>query len=125
LQAARATGDRAAESYALHQWGSRAVCMEEVNTARTCLIRALRLRDTLGDSQGAVVTRHNLQLLLGPPRPMRPAAPPGLGQRREETMAVLTRPLTRDRSLLALVLVAAMALLAAAAVVLSSFHNAP
>lgn len=43
--------------------------------------RALRLRETLGDYAGAEITRHNLNLLLGPPpppqSPPKPAAPNG------------------------------------------------
>ena len=66
-RAAQALGDRAAEAWALHQLGTRALCLEDTATARTFLIRALHTREALGDRIGAEVTRHNLNLLLGPP----------------------------------------------------------
>ena len=81
-RAAQALGDRAAEAWALHQLGTRALCLEDTATARTFLIRALHTREALGDRIGAEVTRHNLNILLGPPpsrwRPrQRPPKPPG------------------------------------------------
>jgi len=77
LQAGRALGDRAIQAWALHQSGTRALCLGEDATARTLLIRALRLRESLGDQIGAAVTRHNLNILIGPPPPPRrpPQAP--------------------------------------------------
>jgi hypothetical protein len=75
LQAARGMGDRAAEAWALHQLGSRALCLGDAATARTSLIKALRLREAIGDRAGATVTRHNLNLLLGAP-PAPPRKPP-------------------------------------------------
>ncbi|MFB0537835.1 MAG: NB-ARC domain-containing protein [Anaerolineae bacterium] len=77
LQAARALQDRAAEAWALHQLGTRALCLGDTATARTSLIKALRLRESLGDRIGAAVTRHNLDHLVGPPPPpRRPPQPP-------------------------------------------------
>jgi hypothetical protein len=83
LQAARMLGDQAVEAWALHQGGSRSLCLEETSIARSALIQAFRLRESLGDRTGAAVTRHNLSLLLGlppPPRqpPSTPASPAGL-----------------------------------------------
>jgi len=75
LQGARALGDRAAEAWALHQIGTRALCLGDATAARTSLAQALRLREALGDQAGAAVTRHNLSLLPGPPPP--PRRPPG------------------------------------------------
>jgi hypothetical protein len=63
LHAARALGDRAAEAYALHQLGSRALCLGDAAAARASLEEALRLRRALGDRDGVSVTRHNLALL--------------------------------------------------------------
>ncbi len=81
LQAAEALGDRAAKAWVWHQLGTRALCLDDVATARIALSRALRLRETLGDYAGAEVTRHNLTLLLGPPpppqSPTKPPAPNG------------------------------------------------
>ena len=77
LQAARALRDQAAEAWALHQLGTRALCLGDTATARTSLIKALRLRESLDDRIGAAVTRHNLDLLVGPPPPpRRPPQPP-------------------------------------------------
>jgi hypothetical protein len=67
LEAALALGDRAAEAWARHQLGSRALCLGDAATARTFLVRALRMREALGDRAGAAVTRHNLDVLLSGP----------------------------------------------------------
>jgi hypothetical protein len=77
LQAAQAMGDQAAEAWALHQLGSRALCLGDAATARTSLTQALRLREAIGDRAGAAVTRHNLNLLPGAPSapPRKPPAP--------------------------------------------------
>ncbi len=66
LRAARALEDRAAEAWSLHQSGTRALCLEDNSVARADLSGALRLRESLGDEEGAAVTRHNLNLLGGP-----------------------------------------------------------
>ncbi|MFN8453272.1 MAG: choice-of-anchor D domain-containing protein [Anaerolineae bacterium] len=77
LQAGQMLEDRATEAWALHQLGTRWLALGEAVPARTALIRALRLRTALGDSAGAAVTRHNLNLLLGPPPgPQRPPETP-------------------------------------------------
>src|SRR5215217_4769306 len=65
LEAARQLGDTAAEAWSLHQSGTRALCLEDAPTARRDLSEALRLRESLGDREGAAVTRHNLNLLGG------------------------------------------------------------
>src|SRR5215210_890853 len=65
LEASRQLGDRAAEAWSLHQSGTRALCLEESATARADLTEALRLRESVGDWEGAAVTRHNLNLLGG------------------------------------------------------------
>jgi len=77
LQAAQALGNQAAEGWALHQTGTQALCLGDGVAARTSLAKALRLREALGDRAGAAVTRHNLNILLGPPAPPRePPQPP-------------------------------------------------
>jgi len=73
-QAALALGDQVAEAWAYHQLGTRALCLGDTSTARDFLVRALRLRNALGDRAGAAVTHHNLSILLGPPPP--PRRPP-------------------------------------------------
>jgi LysM repeat protein len=65
LQAAQALGNQRARAWALHQLGTRALCLGEIASARGYLIQALRLREALGDRAGAAVTRHNLNLILG------------------------------------------------------------
>jgi hypothetical protein len=74
LEAAKATGDHAAEALFAHQQGTLAFCRDELGAARQLLERALRLREWLADSDGAAVTRHNLQLLQ-PPAAASPPAP--------------------------------------------------
>lgn len=66
FQAAQAAGDLGAKAWALHQIGTRALCLGREQTALRSLIRAYRLRQSLGDRAGAAVTHHNLSLLLGP-----------------------------------------------------------
>lgn len=64
--AAAAAGDRAAEAWALHQLGTRLLCLDDRSAARQLLNHALALRRSLGDREGAEVTRHNLGLLGTP-----------------------------------------------------------
>jgi hypothetical protein len=66
LSAARATGDRAAEAWALHQLGSRAVCLGATGTARTLLRQAVTLRESLKDEDGAAASRRHLDFVLAP-----------------------------------------------------------
>jgi hypothetical protein len=84
LVAARATGDRTGEAWALHERGSRALCLGDRELAAAALGEALALREELGDAPGAEVTRHNLAQLGGggppsgnggPPQPPRPRWP--------------------------------------------------
>jgi hypothetical protein len=75
-QAGQALGDQAAEGWALHQLGTRALCLGDAPTARTSLTQALRLREALGDRTGAVVTQHNLSLLPAAPPPPPKGHPP-------------------------------------------------
>jgi len=83
LEAARATGDRAAEALFSHQQGTLAFCQDQLDAARALLERALELREQLEDHDGAAVTRHNLQLLLpAPPPPPPPPARTALSARR-------------------------------------------
>ena len=66
LLAAKAIGDRAAEAWALHEIGSRALCVGETRGARSALNEALKLRESLGDADSAAATRHNLSFVLAP-----------------------------------------------------------
>ncbi|WP_448640141.1 choice-of-anchor D domain-containing protein [Geodermatophilus sp. URMC 63] len=69
LTAARALGDRPAEALALHQLGTRALCVGDTATARDLLRDALDLRRAVGAFAAAEVTQHNLSLVLAPPPP--------------------------------------------------------
>lgn len=64
LKAARALGDRNMEALALHQLGSRAMCLGQVDEARELLTEALNIRKAIKDKAGARVTQHNLDVLL-------------------------------------------------------------
>ncbi len=66
LDAARAMGDRPAEAWALHELGSRAVCLGEAGAARAMLTQAVKLREMLDDGAGAVLSRQNLSFVLPP-----------------------------------------------------------
>jgi HYR domain/HYDIN/CFA65/VesB-like, Ig-like domain len=85
LQAATATGDRAAEAFFSHQQGTLALCQDQLDAARRLLEHALDLREQLGDRGGAAVTRHNLQLL----QPLPPPPPPRPPSRRLRRLAVV------------------------------------
>ncbi|NWF59451.1 MAG: AAA family ATPase [Fischerella sp.] len=63
LQASQAERDKASEAWALHQLGTRALCLEENSTALKYLTRAIELRESLNDETGVAVTRHNFNLL--------------------------------------------------------------
>ena len=59
---AETTGDTAGRAWALHQLGSRALCLGDRLAARACLAEARDLRWRTGDRAGAAVTQHNLDL---------------------------------------------------------------
>jgi DNA-binding IclR family transcriptional regulator len=85
LQAGQALGDQAAEAWALHQLGTRSLCLGDGAAARTSLTQALQLREALGDHAGAAITKHNLDLISAAP-PTPPEEPP------EEPPAPKARP---------------------------------
>ena len=66
LAAAKATGDRAAEAWALHQAGTLALCTGEPEIARAMLGQALKLREGLPDDAAAAATRGNLSFVVVP-----------------------------------------------------------
>lgn len=76
LLAARERKDQAAEAWALHQLGTRSLCLEERDAARNALALALQMREAQGDTVGAAITRHNLGLLQGMPPPGEERTPP-------------------------------------------------
>jgi hypothetical protein len=74
-EAATAVGDRKELAWALHQSGTRALALGAAPAARASLERALEIREALGDTTGAELTRHNLGLLVPPPPPQPPHPP--------------------------------------------------
>ncbi len=66
---AAATKDDAALGWVRHQQGSRALALRDEDAAKARLTEALQIRERLGDTAGAAVTRHNLQLLGALPPP--------------------------------------------------------
>ena len=68
LTAARALGNRAAEARALHQLGTRELCLLGTGAAGLLAV-ALRIRQAAGDTAGAAATQHNIALLPPPPLP--------------------------------------------------------
>lgn len=64
--AARAQSDIAEQAWALHQLGTRALLLGDRAEAKSSLTDALDIRERLNDVSGAAVTRHNLDILLGP-----------------------------------------------------------
>jgi len=79
LEAARMMGDRAAEGWALHELGTRALCLEQDDEAARRLEEALLIREKLGDGPGAAVTWHNLGHLPYLPPPLLPPGVPPWG----------------------------------------------
>ena len=69
LDAARATADKTAEAFFVHQQGTLAFCQDRLEDAYQLLGQALALREQIGDADGADVTRHNLRLLTMPEPP--------------------------------------------------------
>jgi hypothetical protein len=66
LAAAKALGDRSSEAWALHEIGTRALCLEDRSTARRLLTQAAALRESIDDIPAAAASRRNLELVLAP-----------------------------------------------------------
>ena len=64
LAAAKAIGDRAAEAWALHEIGTRALCVGNSGRARAVLGQAVKLRESLQDEVAAAASRRNLSLVV-------------------------------------------------------------
>lgn len=69
LKAAQALDDRTMQAWALHELGTRSLCLADTTMAHQFLTQALAIRDSINDHAGAAVTRHNLGLLPAPPAP--------------------------------------------------------
>lgn len=61
--AAEATHDTAAQAWALHQLGTRALALGDLAAAQTALEAAMKLRTGLNDPSALLVTEHNLNVL--------------------------------------------------------------
>jgi hypothetical protein len=107
LQAARRTGDRNAEAWALHELGTRSMALGAAENAAAFLQQALELRRALGDRTGAAYTQHNLSFLV-------PPGTPGNGRRGPG-------PNGRPNLLLIGSLVGGFGMLALAAVLMAAF----
>jgi hypothetical protein len=77
--AAVAAGLPAAEAWALHQQGTRALLEGRTDAARGALQRALALRQALGDRLGAELTRYHLALLPPLPQTLSGSGGPAVG----------------------------------------------
>jgi hypothetical protein len=66
LAAAKATGDRSAEAWTLHELGTRAVCLGEHGRARALLGQAAKLREAIPDDAEASASRQNLGFVAAP-----------------------------------------------------------
>lgn len=64
-RAAEALDDESARGYLLHQLGSQSLCLGERGEAEARLTEALRIREGLGERDGAALTRHNLEQMWG------------------------------------------------------------
>jgi tetratricopeptide (TPR) repeat protein len=71
LNATRELGNRSLQGWALHQLGTRELCLGNLETAKKTLTQALDIRHALGDKSAATVTQHNLDLIIAPPTPPR------------------------------------------------------
>ncbi|MEM7345491.1 MAG: hypothetical protein AAF485_14715, partial [Chloroflexota bacterium] len=65
LRASRRVDDQITEGWALHQLGTRALCLGEEERARNNLQEALRLHATLDSQVSIDITRHNLDIIGG------------------------------------------------------------
>lgn len=65
LAAARKCDDRSAEGWALHQLGTRAYGLGRPDEASALLRQALKVRERIGDRDGAGATRANLRVVSG------------------------------------------------------------
>ena len=75
LGSALDAGDAAAQGWALHQMGTKALCWGERSAAESLLGEALEIREMVGVQSAIDTTQHNLDILI----------PPGGGSGEDET----------------------------------------
>ena len=90
LTAAKAAHASTIEAYFSHQLGSLELCLDHLDEASRLLRHALTLREQDGDTDGADLTRYNLQLVEPPP----PPPPPPRLRRPHAVVLALTVVLT-------------------------------
>jgi hypothetical protein len=88
LDAARVVGDAGAEAKFSHQLGTLEFALDDLERAALLWRRALRLREELGDEDGAAATRANLALLE--PVPVAPGPRPDDRRGRRVSWRVIT-----------------------------------
>jgi hypothetical protein len=91
LVAAQSTNNQPGTAWALHQLGTRALCLEDFPKSYTFLTQALQLRQALGDPIGIEITRHNLNLLLTLFQPDHSAESPQLANPSPSIGAILAQ----------------------------------
>lgn len=69
LAAGQNMKDLAVQAWVFHQLGTREMGIGSLKQAINLLVRALQMRESLGDRVGAAYTRHNLDLILPPETP--------------------------------------------------------
>ena len=110
LTAAKSIGDRSAEAWTLHEMGTRAVCLGEADKARAQLGQAMKLREAMGDDEGAAASRRNLAFVLAPASSFAAERPATLVEQvldldsfRDGIQPAVRAPKTKSGSLAALV----------------------
>jgi hypothetical protein len=91
LVAAQSINNQPGTAWALHQLGTRALCLEDFPKSYTFLTQALQLRQALGDPIGIEITRHNLNLLLTLFQPDHSAESPQLANPSPSIGAILAQ----------------------------------
>ena len=91
--------------------GTRAVCLGEADKARAQLSQAMKLREAMGDDEGAAASRRNLAFVLAPPSDLTTERPATLLEQvldldsfREGIQPAVRAPKTKSGSLAALVI---------------------
>ena len=74
LKAGGSLSDRALEAWALHQLGTRSLCLGDLATAQTTLAIAMGIREIIGDQLGAAVTQQTIEFSAAAPSTL-PVAP--------------------------------------------------
>lgn len=74
LEAAGSLSNQAVQAWALHQLGTRSLCLGDLPAAQSFLAQALGIREALADQAASALTRQALGVTTAPP-PVLPQAP--------------------------------------------------